>query len=140
MEDLEALEIKHCPKCGYYAGDDWTQCKGSCPIEDSIHYSTKPFYVSRHVPEVTAEIKIKDHSLFSSVICAPTIGFFMVTRNMKGQGRKMHKGSERIPKGFDIVKIEFDGSHSIFIAGLNSAPEATETIWGYLDAIRTDME
>lgn len=134
MEDSEVQEIKHCPKCGYYKGDDWTQCKGRCPLSFSPHFDPRPFYISRHVPEVTDEIKIKDHTLRSSVVCAPTMGFFMVTRNMKGQGRSLDKGSERIPKGFDVIKIEFDGSYRVFIAGLNSAQEANEAIWGYLDA------
>lgn len=29
-----------CPKCGARSGDDWSQCKGVCPMPDSPHYST----------------------------------------------------------------------------------------------------
>lgn len=28
-----------CPKCGAFSGDDWSQCKGFCPITSSPHYS-----------------------------------------------------------------------------------------------------
>lgn len=27
-----------CPKCGATSGDDWSQCKGSCPMPGSPHY------------------------------------------------------------------------------------------------------
>ena len=27
-----------CPKCKYRSGDDWNQCKGSCPMPMSPHY------------------------------------------------------------------------------------------------------
>jgi hypothetical protein len=27
-----------CPKCGYTSGDDWSQCRGSCPMPGSPHY------------------------------------------------------------------------------------------------------
>ena len=27
-----------CPKCGAASGDDWSQCKGSCPMFGSPHY------------------------------------------------------------------------------------------------------
>lgn len=27
-----------CPKCGAISGDDWKQCKGSCPMPGSPHY------------------------------------------------------------------------------------------------------
>jgi len=27
-----------CPKCGYLSGDDWSQCKGECPMIGSPHY------------------------------------------------------------------------------------------------------
>lgn len=26
-----------CPKCGYFGGDDWSQCDGSCPMPMSPH-------------------------------------------------------------------------------------------------------
>lgn len=28
-----------CPKCGASSGDDWSQCKGFCPIPASPHYT-----------------------------------------------------------------------------------------------------
>lgn len=28
-----------CPKCRYPSGDDWKQCRGSCPMPGSPHYS-----------------------------------------------------------------------------------------------------
>lgn len=27
-----------CPKCGAFSGDDWSQCKGFCPLSISPHY------------------------------------------------------------------------------------------------------
>lgn len=30
-----------CPKCGNTSGDDWTQCLGACPMEQSPHYNAK---------------------------------------------------------------------------------------------------
>jgi hypothetical protein len=30
-----------CPKCKRHSGDDWEQCKGSCPVLGSPHYSAK---------------------------------------------------------------------------------------------------
>ena len=27
-----------CPKCGAVSGDDWSQCKGVCPVECSPHF------------------------------------------------------------------------------------------------------
>lgn len=29
---------KKCPKCGNESGDDWRQCRGSCPMPMSPHY------------------------------------------------------------------------------------------------------
>lgn len=29
-----------CIKCGKSSGDDWSQCGGACPVEDSPHYKT----------------------------------------------------------------------------------------------------
>lgn len=31
-----------CPKCGYISGDDWRQCRGSCPMEQSPHFKPRP--------------------------------------------------------------------------------------------------
>lgn len=31
-----------CPKCGYYSGDAWAQCEGSCPIEGSPWFGCTP--------------------------------------------------------------------------------------------------
>ena len=31
-----------CPKCGCNSGDDWSQCRGSCPIPSSPHYKPVP--------------------------------------------------------------------------------------------------
>jgi len=31
-----------CPKCRASSGDDWEQCKGSCPIPGSPHYTPAP--------------------------------------------------------------------------------------------------
>lgn len=31
--------LTECPKCGAFSGDDWTQCKGMCPMESSPHYN-----------------------------------------------------------------------------------------------------
>jgi hypothetical protein len=28
----------NCPKCGVSSGNDWSQCKGSCPIPVSPYY------------------------------------------------------------------------------------------------------
>lgn len=28
-----------CIKCGYQSGDDYSQCRGSCPVEQSPHSS-----------------------------------------------------------------------------------------------------
>lgn len=30
---------KKCPKCSKYSGDDWSQCKGSCPMPMSPCYN-----------------------------------------------------------------------------------------------------
>jgi hypothetical protein len=30
---------RQCPKCQSFHGNDWSQCKGSCPMEMSPHYS-----------------------------------------------------------------------------------------------------
>ncbi len=30
---------ERCPKCGRIDGSDWKQCRGSCPMEGSPHYS-----------------------------------------------------------------------------------------------------
>jgi hypothetical protein len=27
-----------CPKCDKFSGDDWSQCKGSCPVPGSPHF------------------------------------------------------------------------------------------------------
>lgn len=35
-------ERTRCPKCSYTSGDDWTQCRGSCPMPGSPHYPEKP--------------------------------------------------------------------------------------------------
>lgn len=32
------MEVIKCPKCGAESGDDWSQCKGSCPMPGSPHY------------------------------------------------------------------------------------------------------
>lgn len=138
MEDLEALEIKHCPKCGYYAGDDWTQCKGGCPIEESIHYDPAPFYVPRSVPEATRGLNIPSYALYSSVVCSPKIGFFLPARDLRISDRPLNKGTESIPGNFAVFKIEFDHSYKLFISGIDSAKEAIDSIWSYLDAC-TDL-
>lgn len=39
--------IVTCPKCGAHSGDDWSQCKGSCPMSGSTHHATGSPY--RHV-------------------------------------------------------------------------------------------
>ena len=28
-----------CPKCNTYSGDDWSNCNGRCPVEESPHYN-----------------------------------------------------------------------------------------------------
>lgn len=39
MADPRAIEAAaECPKCGYTSGNDWTQCKGDCPMPMSPHY------------------------------------------------------------------------------------------------------
>lgn len=30
-----------CPKCGYFSGDDWSQCNQDCPMPMSPHYKRK---------------------------------------------------------------------------------------------------
>ena len=30
-----------CPKCKAESGDDWSQCKGRCPMPGSPHYSVE---------------------------------------------------------------------------------------------------
>lgn len=29
----------NCPKCKAISGDDWSQCKGVCPVQGSPHYN-----------------------------------------------------------------------------------------------------
>lgn len=38
--DLSTITNKTwaCPKCKHVSGDDWSQCCGKCPIEQSPHY------------------------------------------------------------------------------------------------------
>lgn len=31
---------RRCPKCKATSGDDWSQCRGDCPMPMSPHYST----------------------------------------------------------------------------------------------------
>lgn len=37
-----AVDRMPCPKCGAFSGDDWEQCKGSCPMPGSPHYKKPP--------------------------------------------------------------------------------------------------
>lgn len=32
-----------CPKCQYTDGGDWSQCKGSCPLDISPHFAHKKY-------------------------------------------------------------------------------------------------
>jgi hypothetical protein len=54
-------EYVECQKCKKLSGDDWSQCKGSCPKEDSPHYdlnAVREFGVSKYV-ELTHEEAVK---------------------------------------------------------------------------------
>lgn len=37
----EAADMK-CPKCNARSGDDWEQCKGSCPMPGSPYFESQP--------------------------------------------------------------------------------------------------
>ena len=37
----DAVDAYRCIKCGYPSGDDWTQCKGVCPVQQSPHFDAK---------------------------------------------------------------------------------------------------
>lgn len=52
------MKKEKCPKCGWDSGDDWSQCKGSCPMPMSPHYnkSDNPMFVVNgtvNIPENT---------------------------------------------------------------------------------------
>lgn len=32
-------QMWQCPKCKNFSGDDWSQCRGQCPVTISPHYS-----------------------------------------------------------------------------------------------------
>ena len=34
-------KIIQCPKCLMFSGDDWTQCRGGCPMKMSPHYDAQ---------------------------------------------------------------------------------------------------
>lgn len=37
--DLSGIEGRiKCPKCGAAGGDDWSQCRGDCPMPASPHF------------------------------------------------------------------------------------------------------
>ena len=33
--------MSNCPKCNHPSGDDWRQCHGVCPMEDSPHFNPR---------------------------------------------------------------------------------------------------
>lgn len=35
------LSLPVCPKCGKISGDDWSQCKGACPMHGSPAFDAK---------------------------------------------------------------------------------------------------
>jgi len=35
---VKAAHTLRCPKCRAYSGDDWSQCKGKCPVEQSPYF------------------------------------------------------------------------------------------------------
>lgn len=37
-----------CPKCGATSGDDWSQCKGDCPLPGTPHYKP-PFHAGDRI-------------------------------------------------------------------------------------------
>lgn len=39
-----------CLKCGSLSGDDWTQCEGVCPVEQSPHYDERCGYAFEDIP------------------------------------------------------------------------------------------
>lgn len=39
---LEEAADMQCPKCNARSGDDWEQCKGSCPMPGSPHFESQP--------------------------------------------------------------------------------------------------
>jgi hypothetical protein len=39
-----------CPKCGAVSGDDWSQCKGTCPMTMSPHFDELCAYAFSEVP------------------------------------------------------------------------------------------
>jgi hypothetical protein len=39
MTTVKEVHGTCCPKCGAVSGDDWSQCKGFCPMPGSPHYS-----------------------------------------------------------------------------------------------------
>lgn len=40
IASVAARKAVRCPKCGAESGDDWSQCRGSCPMSGSPHYAT----------------------------------------------------------------------------------------------------
>lgn len=59
-----------CPKCKAVSGDDWTQCNGSCPMEQSPHYPEKML----DIPISAAERIAKDYGYDQVVIIARRVG------------------------------------------------------------------
>lgn len=47
-----------CPKCKKFSGDDWSQCKGVCPMSDSPHFA-----LDRLLREVVALARAKGWSI-----------------------------------------------------------------------------
>lgn len=53
QETIIAREMSPCPKCGATTGNDWSQCKGECPMPPSPYYKGTKFHKGKQPPDIT---------------------------------------------------------------------------------------
>lgn len=108
-------------------------------VEEAPEY-LKPHNMPRERHPMTRDFYIAGHRNYSNVIRHPGVGFYLVMANTRTNGKTFYRGNEEIKKGFDVYFMDEQGASRLFIKGLDSAHDAFQSIWGYLDAIQADLD
>lgn len=108
---------------------------------DSDHQErTDPHYLARERHPLTRDFYVAGHKNYSSVVRFPGQGFYLVLANTRCSGKTFFNGREVVKKGFDVYFMDEQGNARLFVKGLDTAHEAFEAIWGYIDAVRSDLD
>jgi hypothetical protein len=121
-----------CPKCGATSGDDWAQCGGRCPMEQSPHYSASLdaglVMRTKRWPDNRANVANRFHE---SETGEPRFPTKEQERRAKRAAREAAYEAERVAQ-----QTRFDEHEATQLANSISDCISDSTISGLADAVK----